>query len=49
MKQGWGRKFEVKPYGTSYTHEALLWLGTFYSYPYGLPAIGWYRASQSLS
>ena len=43
--QGWGKKFTVKPYGTSYSHEGLKWFGTFYN----LPRIGWYWASQFLS
>lgn len=42
--QGWGRKFEVKEYGTSYDRCSLNWLGTFHN----LPRIGWYFSSQFL-
>jgi len=44
-KQGWGRKFTVKPYGSSYSYADLVWFGTFYK----LPRLGWYWASQFLS
>lgn len=44
--QGWGKRFIVKPYGTSYTHYNLEWLGKT---AHGLPRLGWYLASQWLS
>ena len=43
-RQGWGKKFTVREYGTSYSRPDLEWFGVFYN----LPRIGWYLASATL-